>query len=41
MDRLLVALFAVLAVQMGVMASSGANADMMDARPITLAELCP
>lgn len=41
MNRLIVALFAVLAVQMGVMASTGANADMADARPLTLAELCP
>jgi hypothetical protein len=41
MDRLLVALFAVLAIQMSVMASGGANADYADARPITLAELCP
>lgn len=41
MDRLLVALFAVLAVQMGIMASTGATADQYDARPITLAELCP
>jgi hypothetical protein len=41
MDRLLVGLFAVLAVQMAVMASTGATADSFDARPITLAELCP
>lgn len=40
-DRLLVGLFAVLAVQMMVMASTGATADTMDARPITLADVCP
>lgn len=41
MDRLLVALFAVLALQIGLMASGGANADYADNRPITLSELCP
>lgn len=41
MDRLIVALFAVLALQMGLMASGGASADYADNRPITLAQLCP
>lgn len=41
MNQLLVAMFAILAAQMMVMASTGATADSYDARPITLAELCP